>query len=75
VFTAQYGLIPYIKQITFRLEKVKELMKYFPSCGFGGLVISMLASGAQSSRVKTGPKPSDFSGAKKSSACLYSEEK
>jgi hypothetical protein len=32
--------------------------------GFGGLVVSMLASGTQGSRVKTRSKPSDFSGRK-----------
>ena len=30
-------------------------------CGFGGLEVSVLASGTLSSRVQTRPKPSDFS--------------
>jgi hypothetical protein len=34
------------------------------SCGFGGLVVSMLASGTQDSGFRTRPKPSDFSGEK-----------
>jgi len=33
-------------------------------CGFGGLEVSVLASGTLSSRVQTRPKPSDFSGEK-----------
>jgi predicted ATP-grasp superfamily ATP-dependent carboligase len=28
VFTARYGLIPYIKQITFRLQEVKGVFRY-----------------------------------------------
>jgi hypothetical protein len=45
---------------------------YESSDGFGGLVVSMLASG---SRVRTRPKPLDFFRCEKSSACLPSEGK
>jgi hypothetical protein len=40
------------------------LLSYLKGSGFGGLVVSMLASGTQDSRFEPGPKPLDFSGEK-----------
>jgi hypothetical protein len=40
VFTARYVLSPYIKQITFRLERVKEEMQHG---GWLGTLVDMWA--------------------------------
>jgi len=38
MFTARYGLIPYIKQITFRVEKV--LMYSYKHAGYSQMITS-----------------------------------
>jgi hypothetical protein len=68
-----------MKQETVRIYKNKTLKNktktYMVESGLGGLVVSMLASGTQDRGVRTRPKPSDFSGEKKSTACLPPEGK